>query len=145
MIICATAWLAWLSFEDMRKKKISSIVLLLGCLFLWTWRWLGNNENMLRHFVLFVVAMLPGLLLICLAGLSEQVGMGDGIAVTILGPVAGSSRIWSTLYAGLFFMALFSCILLACRKINKASRVPFLPFLLAGWIATLMLTGGISA
>ena len=84
-------------------------------------------------------ALLPGCGLCLLAGLSDgKVGWGDGLCTLILGLLAGAGPCIFAVSAGLLLLSLLCVFLLALRKADRNSRMPFLPFLAAGYILYLL-------
>ncbi len=78
---------------------------------------------------------LPGLGLWLLSAVTnEAVGRGDALAVCLAGMSSGPEQILMILLAALFLTAFAGCILLAAGKAGKKSRLPFIPFLAAGYL-----------
>lgn len=90
--------------------------------------------------VLAIEGMVPGILLLALSGISRgAVGIGDGLAVTVMGSYLG---LWNTVYVlltALFLSAFWAGFLLVGRKSGRGKEFPFLPFLLIGFVGRLIL------
>ena len=68
----------------------------------------------------------------------KKVGWGDGLCTLILGLLAGAGPCIFAVSAGLLLLSLLCVFLLALRKADRNSRMPFLPFLAAGYILYLL-------
>lgn len=87
-----------------------------------------------------LLSCLPGALLLGTAGLTQQkIGYGDGWVVAAAGVWTGMWDIFLILAGGMFACAAFSGILLAMKKVRKGDSLPFIPFLLIGWVGRILL------
>ena len=87
-----------------------------------------------------LLSCLPGALLLGTAGLTQQkIGYGDGWVVAAAVVWTGMWDIFLILTGGMFACAAFSGILLAMKKVRKGDSLPFIPFLLIGWIGRILL------
>ena len=59
----------------------------------------------------------------------EGIGYGDGILALLLGPVFGTEVMWAGLFLAFLLSALCSILLLACKKADRKTCLPFIPFL----------------
>lgn len=95
---------------------------------------------------------LPNVLLSCLAGTlpgiflltvgwatGQEVGYGDGIVLLVIGIYLGFSAGISIFLTALLLITPVSLFYIACKKAGRRKKLPFIPFLLAGyllWLAT---------
>ena len=80
-----------------------------------------------------------GFILILLSFASSQaVGYGDGIMLMATGCVLGGLFNFLLLLCSLLISALYSIAMLALKRKKKADRIPFIPFVLGGFV---LLTG----
>lgn len=95
---------------------------------------------------------LPDVLLSCLAGTlpgiflltvgwatGQEVGYGDGIVLLVIGIYLGFSAGISIFLTALLLITPVSLFYIACKKAGRRKKLPFIPFLLAGyllWLAT---------
>ena len=87
-----------------------------------------------------VAAVLPGLMLLLLSGLTEEkIGRGDGDMVLVLGLLLGVGKCTAVLCAASFFSAIYAGVGLVAGKLGKASRLAFAPFLMAGVVVVWMI------
>lgn len=71
-----------------------------------------------------------------------KIGLGDGIILCVTGLGLG---FWSNLELfgiALFLAAVLSIILLALRLVNRKQSIPFIPFLLAGYLIIVFASRG---
>ena len=110
-----------------------------ACLFLAAAAGQDIYRRQVSLFLMEAAALLPGCGLCLLAGLSDgKVGWGDGLCTLILGLLAGAGPCIFAVSAGLLLLSLLCVFLLALRKADRNSRMPFLPFLAAGYILYLL-------
>lgn len=68
----------------------------------------------------------------------EQIGYGDGWMVLILGIYLGIWELLQLLCVGFALCFVLSCVGIACKKMTRRTRIPFYPFLLAGYIGVML-------
>lgn len=87
-----------------------------------------------------LTSMIPGLFLLLTGKVSQgKVGYGDGILVLALGIWLGFFRCLMTLTAGLILAAIWSAFSLILKRCKKDDQIPFIPFLLFGYLVRLLL------
>lgn len=69
----------------------------------------------------------------------ESVGKGDSIVIFTLGCIAGAEKLLLILLWAFILCTVVSLIGIALRKLSLKARVPFIPFVLAGEIVTLII------
>lgn len=115
---------------DIRKKQISRkllLALLLVCI----------AAVMLKEdFGIFDAA--GGLAIgLCAIGISmvsrEQIGMGDGIVIAVVGLVLGTRRCLAVVSTASFLMCIVAIAILIIKKGNRHTRLAFLPALFIGY------------
>ena len=106
------------------------------------WGWLPGRElltGLLRECAWMTAGSIPGAVFFILHKLSPQgVGEGDVLLVLLLGILCGFTR---TLFTCLSALTLIGVCGIACSirsKIWKNLTLPFLPFLLAGYIFSVL-------
>lgn len=128
LIICA--------FYDIKEKQISAIFLIgvfvaiaVGEFFLYEKTVTG----------LFLDLMI-GVVFLAIGFLSKQaVGYADGLVLCCSGLILGFYRNLNLLFYSLVAISFFSIVMLIIRKLTVKDRVPFLPFVLAGYLGVLVL------
>lgn len=80
-----------------------------------------------------------GFLIILLSKATRgQIGMGDGIILCATGVGLGVWDNLTLLLCALFWAALYAVILLTFRWADRKKRIPFVPFLLIGFIGVML-------
>lgn len=123
----ALLFLAILVPEDIREKQISAkTVIIFGFLAL-ACQSIKGHGNILAD---IVCGLVPGILLLILSLISkESIGLGDGMAVAVLGLWIGSGRTLMILCIAWTLAGAYAVI----RLIRKRKEpIPFVPFLLLG-------------
>lgn len=88
--------------------------------------------------VLFAEA--PGTLLLALSIVTNRgIGVGDGICALILGLMLPSSDIYLLLMIALLFSSVYAAGLLVTHRGSRHSRMPWMPFMMAGLIVRILL------
>ncbi len=125
----ALALLTLNAWQDLRRReilpRITGLFALVGLL-------LGMTEE--GAFWTYGIGVGLGLSLLGLSLLGGgQVGLGDGFALAVLGLWVPWERAWTSLLVGLGGCALWGGFLLF-RHHQRRERLPFLPFLWAGYL-----------
>jgi prepilin signal peptidase PulO-like enzyme (type II secretory pathway) len=68
----------------------------------------------------------------------KWMGMGDALLVILLGLILGWPQIWLALFLAFAIGAIYGLVLIALKKKNLQSRVPFAPFLILGTFISLL-------
>lgn len=79
-------------------------------------------------------SILPGIVLLTVAVLTKKAGWADGVVLMMLGIQTGFRKSIFSLALGMFFISVVSLVLLTFRKVNKNTKLPFIPFLYAGYL-----------
>lgn len=129
-----TGWLLAASIMDIRTRRVPVWMLAFGggLAALAAWRQGAAVPEA-------VMGMLPGVLLLLTALATKKAGYGDGVVLCMFGAVLGREKGMLLFGISLFLLSLYALTLLALRKAGKNTRIPFLPFLAAGWIAVIHL------
>lgn len=133
--VLTITWLFLCSWQDIRRKKISIPLILGGLAALLMGAWFCQKLN--------VGSRLGGLSLgILLLGMNPvtrgQVGIGDGLIVCIMGLCLGFNQSVLLLLYALVGAAFLSGILLMVFHVNRKMTIPFVPFLLLGYLGVLV-------
>ena len=126
--------LLWLSAEDIKHREVS--IRLLSALLA------GSTAvlpfRMAREGAGVLIGVLPGVILFLAAyALPTQLGKGDGAVCTALGLLLSWERLWLSLSAALLCAAFVSALLFLCKKAGRKTKLPFIPFLCAGYLLAL--------
>lgn len=131
--------LGFLSWEDVRRRKLSLRILILG----------GGAALIYQLFCgtdsLGEIA-LGGSVGVCFLIIGkvtgEKIGYGDGITILILGIYLGIWELLEVLAGTFFLLAVTGMICLVGKRFSRKQTLPFCPFLTAGYMIFLLCKGG---
>lgn len=128
--VIVTLCLGYFSVEDIRKKEITgwplALVGLVGlCL-------TASSEDCLGWQTL--LRLLPGAVCLGLGWLTKEgIGYGDGLMLLCLGCFLSLPQLLSVCFAALTLAGAAAIFLLLALRRSRKTRIPFVPFLLAGY------------
>lgn len=119
---------------DVRKRKISLLLTAAGFAGGILWQLIYRTRDMPQ----IAASWIPGALFLILSYISrERVGYGDGFLLLSLGSWLG---VWDTflMLTGALILCSGCCIvLLLTKKAGRKDEVPFIPFMLISFVASL--------
>lgn len=125
------------SISDLRTKGIPVILLTAGnlggllCFLCRCYEEITGIAMMIE----LVGSILPGMGLLLLSFITgRKIGAGDGLILMAVGMLESGRMTWAVLCFGLFLQSVFAILLLVLKKAKRDTRIPFVPFLLAGRI-----------
>lgn len=134
--ILVILWLVICSLQDLKNKSISIYLIIGGFFILFILSIYMNQVTIISR----IAGGSIGLLLIALNPLTKgQIGIGDGIILGVIGICFGFTSNVSILLIGLFFSAILSIILLVFKKVDRKQTIPFVPFILLGYLGVTFL------
>lgn len=114
------------AYCDFRWKRIPWCVQGMGFVFMCICiivQWKDSNTDLL-------FAIMPGAFLLLLAWVTkESIGYGDGVSILLLGGMAGFRNCVWVLCFSLILLSVAGLILLVIRRVNRKTKIPYLPFL----------------
>lgn len=120
-------FLAMLSPEDIREKQVSSKTIMIFGLLALVCRIVAEREWALGE---MICDLIPGMFLLVLSVASkESIGLGDGMAVAVLGLWIGGIKAFLILCIAWTLAGVFAVMLLMSKR---REPIPFIPFLLLG-------------
>ena len=136
-IALAVSGLAINSILDLRRKRISLLVTifygLLG---------VGYQITNKEMGVWMMVSLLPGLLVLAFAKLSkEKIRYGDGLILLALGCYLNIEEMALVCMIAVCFAGILALILLVFFHKGRNYVIPFVPFLLCGYVLEVLLCG----
>lgn len=123
----ALLFLAMLTPEDIREKQVSFKTIMIFGLLALVCRIVAEREQAMGE---MICDLIPGMFLLVLSVVSkESIGLGDGMAVAVLGLWIGGIKAFLTLCIAWTLAGVFAAMHLM-RK--RKEPIPFIPFLLLG-------------
>lgn len=115
------------AYFDCRFRRIPWSVLGMGAIFM-----IICNILQWKEFKMEILpAVLPGMFLLMLAWLTKEgIGYGDGISVLLLGGMVGFKNCIWVLCISLLLLSMVGLVLLVVRRVERKTKIPYLPFLL---------------
>lgn len=94
------------------------------------------------HILSMVFGLSEGILLMILSHASkEQIGFGDGIILCATGLILGWKDNLTMFFFSCLICALFSICLMTIKKADKRTKIPFVPFMVPGFILSVISEG----
>lgn len=116
---------------DLKKKEIPVWSILIFGIIGIVLAFLGDIMNPMSY----VGGLMIGLLVIgTAAATKETVGYGDGMTIAVCGIYLGFFKTFFVLFYGLLLCLAVSAVLMALKRRTGKTRVPFLPYLLSGYV-----------
>ena len=133
VIIFTSVWLVSLSLFDMRYRRVPIWLILSGGILsggMLIYQWIAGQSEIAER----LSGMIPGIALLLLAVSTHKAGWADGVVTIFLGGILG---FWQCVLAVMFSLILISVaslLLMIFRRVDKGTKVPFIPFLTLGFI-----------
>lgn len=129
--IILIATLLFCGVQDIRKKRIFIWVILLGALLTCICIPYCSTYSILERIGGSAVGLTVVIISFATAG---KIGMGDGLLLCVTGLGLGFWGNLELFAIALFLAAIISIVLLITRLADRKKSIPFVPFLLAGYI-----------
>lgn len=122
----AIMFLAMLSLEDIREKRISVNRVVVGALTAVICRFITGEAS----FITIISGFIPGIVLLLLSvATGESIGKGDGIVVMVLGLWIGGQMTFLAVCLAIWAAGIFAVV---CLIRKRRELIPFVPCLLMG-------------
>ena len=132
-------YLLVLAADDMFKKSVPVALLAAGAVPAVMSFFCGPRPSLTDR----LLGLAVGLILLLAAKLSkEMIGYGDAAVFCITGTATGLGMTVVITTVSLFLLLAYSVTMLAKGRLNKKSRIPFLPFIFAGYVLTQFMRAG---
>lgn len=121
-------YLIVLGVMDFWKRKVPVLLLLVGGIM---FSILAVNRC-IRGEMLWqecVWGVIPGIVLLAVAGITRKAGYGDGVVLVQAGIYLGCEKVLLLFCFSLLLLSGICMVLLLLRKVNKNTRMPYLSFL----------------
>lgn len=124
------------TIEDIKNKNINIIILFIGILITTFVELYIEDTSPID----MAVACIPGLCMLLVSKFaSGSVGFGDGLIICFTGLSTGLWINISILIFSFIYLSLFCAFGLILGKLKRKQSVPFVPFILIGFITTIFL------
>ncbi len=113
---------------DIKKRAVPTIFLVVGLLMsilCGVWECVSGC----REWFSICCGILPGIVMLVVAWLTDMMGYGDGMVLILMGILYGYKACFFVLCISLFLLSIVSVILLAARKVKRNTKIPYIPFL----------------
>lgn len=123
--------------RDLQKHKVSMITVMIAGILGVIFQFGIIQENGLK----IIGGILIGIVLLLLAKMTrEKIGYGDGWIFVVTGIYMGFRNNMYLLLLSLFLASLVSICLLVFKKVNKKTELPFVSFVLPGYLLLFVIT-----
>lgn len=123
--------------RDLQKHKVSIITVMIAGILGVIFQFGIIQENGLK----IIGGILIGIVLLLLAKMTrEKIGYGDGWIFVVTGIYMGFRNNMYLLLLSLFLASLVSICLLVFKKVNKKTELPFVSFILPGYLLLFVIT-----
>lgn len=126
-------WLAALSICDTRRKRVPVWLLCAGAVLAVGFFLCSLSEGE-TNILKLCRAFVPGAVFLVIAAATGKAGTADGIILIIMGVLEGYEGCLTACLGGLILISLFSAGLLMTKRVKRNTKIPFVPFLTAGWL-----------
>ena len=127
--ICMTVLLVINTWTDIRKKEICLPVLFIFLAGGILWRIRQGLISMGIGVFIILIALISG----------GMVGFGDGLLILTMGSVLGAGELAGILCGALLLCGIYSGIEYLMLKKSRSEEIPFVPFLLIGYLGGIFL------
>ena len=137
------------SYTDLRERGISLVLLaasLISCVSLMICVEIyGKKSEIMAHWLVYepdrvklLCALIPGMALLILCRITgEAIGMGDVYVMLILGIMLGFSNTVVLLFVSMLITAVFGLCYMVVTGKSRKETLPYIPFLLGGYVLML--------
>lgn len=126
----AVPTLLWLALQDKRHLGVTPRGLLIASVIL---LFAGQFMEVSRSSS-FGGVMVGVVVLVFAYFSKEAIGAADGVIILVCGAAFGLLETVSFTFFAAFYAGVFAIVLLLTKRVGKKSRIPFLPFLLFGYL-----------
>lgn len=135
-VLMLTAGSIW----DIRGKRIPAGLLALNILAGVILIAANRNIDWRQDWYLYVVGILIGIMLFLIGRFCGGcIGSADGIMTAVIGGMIGYRETLLLLMNAILAAAVFSILLIVIKKAGRGTAIPFIPFMLLGYIIILIL------
>ena len=127
------------ALTDFRKKEVNipvSAILAAGAVIMFFW---GKDISLINT----IIGLAEGVFLILVSVITKgQIGMGDGILLAACGLMLGGKDNMIMFFFACISSAIVSALIMIIKKADKKTRIPFVPFMIPGFLVMVLLSLG---
>ena len=131
--VILSLWLGIMAVLDLRWKRIPVWLLVVGGMIV-TIMSFNEYTQADKSFAELVWGLVPGALLLLMSVATKKAGIADGIVLLLLSLPLDYRECIVGFVLSLLIMSFVSLLLLVLGKVKGNSKLPYLPFLLAGYM-----------
>jgi len=125
--------------KDFRKKELDIPVLGILVVAAMVMIFLGKDISVSNA----IIGLAEGLLLILVSVMTKgQIGMGDGILLAACGLMLGGKDNMVMFFFACLSSAIVSVLIMIIKKADKKTTIPFVPFMIPGFLIMVLLSLG---
>ena len=131
--VVLSLWLGIMAVIDLRWKRIPVWLLAVGGMIV-TIMSFNQYTQAAKSFAELIWGLVPGALLLLMSVATKKAGIADGIVLLLLSLPLDYRECIVGFVLSLLIMSFVSLLLLVLGKVKGNSKLPYLPFLLAGYM-----------
>ena len=131
--VILSIWLGALAALDLLWKRIPVWLLAAGGIIM-AFMAVDQYAQKAKDTTVLAWGLVPGALLLLMAVATRKVGIADGIVLLLLSMPIDYRECIASFVLSFLLMSLVSLFLLVLGKVKGNSKLPYLPFLLAGYM-----------
>ena len=129
--VCFGFYLLIMSVKDIKNREIPLLLLASGIIFAPLFIMSDDRDGIIRY----VTGMIPGIVFMIISFASRgQLGQADAGVLICLGLCIGINGAIAVISVSLTLIAFTAMIMLLTGKFNRKSTLPYIPFVLLGYI-----------
>lgn len=132
-IIFSVLWLGVLAWMDIRRRHVPVWLLVISGMIVTSvsayeaWKETVNGIDRL-------CGIFPGGIMLLVAYATNMAGWADGVILLLLGLLTGFREIVCSFILSMLIISTVSLILVVLKRANRNTKLPYLPFLFAGYL-----------
>ncbi len=137
-VLTIIVFLGLCCIQDIREEKLSLKMLIASGILFFMLSFMFEDMTAKER----IYNILPGIVASFLAFMTkEQIGYGDAVCLIILGSVVSGEKLLGAVTGGMILFSIIGIIRMIRKKADRKTTMPFLPFLTAGMLWQIVITG----
>lgn len=137
-VLTIIVFLGLCCIQDIREEKLSLKMLIASGILFFMLSFMFEDMTAKER----ICNILPGIVATLLAFMTkEQIGYGDAVCLIILGSVVSGEKLLGAVTGGMILFSIIGIIRMIRKKADRKTTMPFLPFLTAGMLWQIVITG----